>query len=247
MAEKNVKDGWSMLIKFGSKDNLEKLQAGQLYMKNLQYYVDLEKNTDDEDIGDKYDGHLILKDAKITVYSYDTGELVTQFDAPTASMNLGYLKCPVFCMFMFDYRNHTEENLRGDTLTVQYQFTEKQLSKMSKFGSHALIIKNGEEFMKRVKNGLQNNGYGYTRDLVQYYDGNTFEHMKEISENDMRIAFWKRQKYAYQQEYRILAHAQTEDYLSIEIGDLRDITELVQAKDLLNTLFRVNYKVGENV
>lgn len=43
MKEKTVKDGWSMLMKFGSEENLKKLQAGQLYMKNLKYYVDLEK------------------------------------------------------------------------------------------------------------------------------------------------------------------------------------------------------------
>ena len=61
MKEKTVKDGWSMLMKFGSEENLKKLQAGQLYMKNLKYYVDLEKTTDDEDVGDKYDGQMVLQ------------------------------------------------------------------------------------------------------------------------------------------------------------------------------------------
>jgi len=28
MADKTVKDGWSMLMKFGSEENLQKLQAG---------------------------------------------------------------------------------------------------------------------------------------------------------------------------------------------------------------------------
>lgn len=56
MSDKTVKEGWSMLMKFGSEENLKKLHAGQLYMKNLKYYVDLEKTTDDEAVGDKYDG-----------------------------------------------------------------------------------------------------------------------------------------------------------------------------------------------
>jgi hypothetical protein len=38
MPNKTVKDGWSMLMKFGSEKNLRKLQAVQLYMKNLKYY-----------------------------------------------------------------------------------------------------------------------------------------------------------------------------------------------------------------
>ena len=73
-----------MLMKFGSEENLKKLQKGQLYMKNLQYYVDLEKTTDDEDVGDKYDGQMVLQDVKITMYDYETGAFVAQMDAPIA-------------------------------------------------------------------------------------------------------------------------------------------------------------------
>ena len=91
MANKTVKDGWSMLMKFGSETNLKKLQAGQLFMKNLKYYVDLEKLTDDEDVGDKYDGQMMLQDVRISMYTVDTNDLIAQFDSPTASMDLGYL------------------------------------------------------------------------------------------------------------------------------------------------------------
>ncbi|MGN1004901.1 MAG: hypothetical protein ACI4O8_00160 [Aristaeellaceae bacterium] len=146
-------------------------------------------------------------------------------------------------MFMFDYRNHVEEELIGDIAKVRYQFTKEQLSRLPNFGSHVLLIKNGNEFVERVKNGLLNAGYGYTRDFVQYHDGNILQHMKEIAKDDMRIAFWKRQKYAYQQEYRILAHAQVEDHLCVDIGDLSDITQLLPISDLLKTYIEVSFKV----
>ena len=190
-----------------------------------------------------YDGQMVLQDVKITMYDYETGAFVAQMDAPIASMNLGYLKCPVFCMFMFDYRNHVEEELTGDIAKVRYQFTEEQLSRLPNFGSHVLLIKDGNEFVERVKNGLLNAGYGYTRDFVQYHDGNILQHMQEVAKDDMRIAFWKRQKYAYQQEYRILAHAQVEDHLCVDIGDLSDITQLVPTSDLLKTYIEVSFKV----
>lgn len=243
MEKKTIENGWSMLMKFGAEENLKKLQKGQLYMKNLQYYVDLEKTTDDEDVGDKYYGQMVLQDVKITMYDYETGAFVAQMDAPIASMNLGYLQCPVFCMFMFDYRNHVEEELTGDIAKVRYQFTEEQLSRLPNFGSHVLLIKDGNEFVERVKNGLLNAGYGYTRDFVQYHDGNILQHMQEVAKDDMRIAFWKRQKYAYQQEYRILAHVQVEDHLCVDIGDLSDITQLVPTSDLLKTYIEVSFKV----
>lgn len=245
MEDKTVKDGWSMLMKFGSENNLRKLQAGQLYMKNLKYYVDLEKTTDDEDVGDKYDGQMMLQDVKISMYTVDTHEFIAQFDAPSVSMNLGYLECPVFCMFMFDYRNHVEENLEGENLTVKYQFTEEQLKKMPNFGDSVLIIKNGDEFVNRVKKGLLEAGYGFSRDHVQYYAFNNVEHLKQIQSDNSRIAFWKRDKYSYQQEYRFLIHDFVDDYLSVEIGDISDITQLLRTEELLNTYLKITFKVKE--
>lgn len=245
MEDKTVKDGWSMLMKFGSENNLRKLQAGQLYMKNLKYYVDLEKTTDDEDVGDKYDGQMMLQDVKISMYTVDTHEFIAQFDAPSASMNLGYLECPVFCMFMFDYRNHVEENLEGENLTVKYQFTEEQLKKMPNFGDSVLIIKNGDEFVNRVKKGLLEAGYGFSRDHVQYYAFNNVEQLKQIQSDNSRIAFWKRDKYSYQQEYRFLIHDFVDDYLSVDIGDISDITQLLRTEELLNTYLEITFKVKE--
>lgn len=242
MADKTVKEGWSMLMKFGSEENLKKLQAGQLYMKNLKYYVDLEKTTDDEAVGDKYDGQMVLQDVKISMYTIDTHEFIAQFDASSTSMNLGYLECPVFCMFMFDYRNHVEEQLNGDTLTVKYQFTEEQLEKMPNFGDSVLIIKNGDEFVSRVGKGLLDAGYGFTRDHVQYSGFNNIEHLKQVQKDNSRIAFWKRDKYAYQQEYRFLVHDFVDDSLSVNIGDISDITDLLKIDELLNIYVEITFK-----
>ena len=50
------KEKFFLLMKFVSRKNLEMLQQGKVYMKNLQYYIDLETATEDEDVGDKFDG-----------------------------------------------------------------------------------------------------------------------------------------------------------------------------------------------
>ena len=234
---------WLMLMKFGTEENLTKLQSGQLYMKNLKYYVDLEKAKDDEDVGDIYDGQVVLQDVKISMFTVDTHEFVAQFDAPAVSMMLGDLECPVFCMFMFDYRNYVDEHLDGDKLTVRYQFTEEQIAKMPTFGDSVLIIKNGNEFINRVKKGLLDAGYGFTRDLVQYYGFNNLEHLKQVRKDNSRIAFWKREKYSYQQEYRLIVHDFVDDHLSIDIDDISDISDLIKAEELLNTYVEITYKV----
>ena len=243
MKEKTIENAWSILLKFGKEENLQKLQAGQFYMKNLQYYVDLEKGTSDEDVGDMYDGQMMLQDVKISVFTTDTHEFLGQISAPTASFNLGYLKCPVFCMFMMDYRNHVSERLDGDTLTVRYQFTEEQLAKMPSFGDSVLIIKNADEFFNRVKGALLASDIGYSRDFVSYYGFNNVDHLKQIQKDNLRIAFWKRQKYEYQQEYRLVAHTEVDDYLCVEIGDISDTTEIMKTEQLLNTYLEVTFSI----
>lgn len=243
MNGKTVENSWSMLMKFGSKENLEKLQAGQLYMKNLKYYVNLEKATSDEDVGDKYDGQVMLQDVKVSMVTVDADEFITQFDAPAASLELGYLKCPVLCMFMYDYRNHTKEEIIGDTLKVRYEFNEEQLRKMPNFGEYVLIVKNGNEFVDRIKKGLLAANVGYTRDFVQYYETNNLEHLRQVQCDNSRIAFWKRQKYSYQQEYRFLIHNFVDDFLCVEIGDISDITEIRKTEEVLNTYLEVSFEV----
>jgi hypothetical protein len=117
------------------------------------------------------------------------------------------------------------------------------LERIHNFGDSVLIIKNGNEFIKRVKDGLLKSGYGFTRDHVQYYGFNNIEHLKQVQKDNLRIAFWKRDKYAYQQEYRFLIHDYVEDNLSVDIGDISDITDLLKTEELLNTYFEVQFKV----
>lgn len=92
---------------------------------------------------------------------------------------------------------------------------------------------------------MLNQGIGFSRDFVQYYSSNNLEHLKQVQEDNSRIAFWKRQKYAYQQEYRWLAHTEVDDFLSIDIGDISDITELIKTTDLLNLYIQIDFKIKE--
>ena len=41
----------------------------------------------------------------------------------------------------------------------------------------------------------------------------------------------------------MVAHTEVDDYLSIEIGDISDISEIVKSEQLLNTYLEVNFSV----
>ena len=180
------------------------------------------------------------------MYTVDSNEFITQFNAPIATMNLGYKKSPVFCMFILDYRNTTSTALNGDELTIRFDFSDEQKRKLVNFGDSALVIKDHEEFFARMKKGLNDAGISYIRDRVKYYEGNTLEHVQDIQDNNARIGFWKRKKYEYQQEYRFLAFdTMIDDHEIIEIGNLSDISQLESREVILNTFTEVKYKVEQ--
>ncbi len=236
MNENIVNKSCFMLMKFGSAENLKKLQSGQLYMKNLKYYVDLETKTTNNYIGDKYDGHFVIQNADISLYTIDTHELIAKFNNAKFSMEFGFLEYPVFCMFKLDHRNYVSEYFNGYNFTVTSKFTEEQISKMANFGDSVLIIKDSGEFIKRINNGLTDAGYKFVSDDVQYYGLNNSEYFEQVKNNDLTTAFWKNEKYSYQQEYRLLVLNCVDDYLSIDIGDISDITVLLETEKLLKMI-----------
>lgn len=61
-----TKKKFHMLIKFGTKENLQKLQKGQLYMKNISYYNNLEYDGVDGK-PNKYDGKTKLEECSVTI------------------------------------------------------------------------------------------------------------------------------------------------------------------------------------
>lgn len=239
-------DKWSMFMKFGSKDNLEQLFKGKLYMKNLRYYVNLEKEKEDNDIGDKYDGQWVMQDVTMDAFDQHTDEFLYELKAPLVSMDLGFLDYPVFCMFMLDHRNCVDENRSGDIAEVTYQFTKDQVSRLPNLGDYVLIIENEKEFIERATTAIQKAGYGYTRDVVNYHQGNVYRHVQEIENDNERIAFWKRQSYAYQQEYRIMGLGDpVDDHLCVDIGSLENIAILKKTEDVLKTKFRIRFQVRD--
>lgn len=240
-----LKNAFSMLIKFQNLDRLLDMQQGNIYMKNLQYFIDLEKEDQDENRGDKYEGKMIINDANVTAFGSETGNLFFNGKCSRISIDLGYSKCPVFCMFLLDYRNCTWEDLGNNQLDVTYQFTELQRSKLKEFGSHALIITNGNEFLDRMKKAFIKAGVSFERNKVTYYSGNRLEVYQSCAANEVTTAFLKREKYSFQQEYRFVApDIEVDDHWCLNIGNIKDISKIVPIEEMLNLRLKATYTLN---
>ena len=99
-------------------------------------------------------------------------------------------------------------------------------------GQYVVLVTNVTEFIKRMDAAGAGTDYRYARGLVKYYDPKTFH--GEF--RDVEAAFWKQDHYSYQREFRFAFETGRMDNhpLTIEIGDISDITARMRSSDLLN-------------
>lgn len=99
--------------------------------------------------------------------------------------------------------------------------------KMLKFGEKALVITKPTDFIKRICTALKSN---LDIDFVKYYDP------KDESKESFSV-FEKQSTFAYQNEFRIAANLK--DDKPICIGDIKEISRLLDASELMNFKYKV--------
>ena len=181
-------------------------------MKNLQYFREIESEND-PNRADPYEGSIWL-DAGIELMNANTGETLTiskeslddiqMYTNWTNHVNL-------FCLCKIPIPD-TAPGEKGVISIPNQLFV---------FGDYGVLIKNASGFLERVKAALIKDGrYQMGLGEVIYSD---------VSPKDMNspeTIFHKREIYKCQNEYRIavLTAPDTHDHLTLEAGDLSDIT-----------------------
>ena len=94
------------LIKFGSEKNMKSLLDGKVFMHNLQYYINLEKEKGDQITGDEYEGKLPVVNVTLSIRNPDTHEEITQISCGKASFHFGMSKYPVYSSSSHAKLNH---------------------------------------------------------------------------------------------------------------------------------------------
>jgi hypothetical protein len=210
-------------FKFGSKDNLNDLRNGHLYMKNLGYYVNEELQTGIRGRGDKYEALMFYSDI---VKAYDPETHVLLFTGKAEVRNNKDTKKPVFCMMAKNiFQNPISLNF--PQLTTKVIFDLKLLDDFSEKGANTymIIFTDLPEFFRRVEEAIKPQNIRLFRDFVKYRDTNALWKTENgIEYNDV---FCKRECFRHQEEYRILLDTIVDDHFDINIGDISDITSNV--------------------
>lgn len=235
-------------MKFSKKEYIEDFQNGNIYMNRLQFYNDLEKKDGNIGVGDKLDGKIEFKHAVLTLYASEEeknkNNPLAVFENGQGALGGGFENKPAFCMFSFDERNISNkeeciiENDGKNLMGIKYimNFTEIQKCRIPEFGEWGVVITDNGEFIRRLNDAFDKNGIFYKKDWVKYYKNtNSEEQFDSISNEPHQIAFWKRDIFAYQQEFRIqITNIDVKDSYKINIGDIHDISKMMRTKDILN-------------
>lgn len=226
MEAKKIEVIGTPLIKFQSAERIVSLQQGHLYAKTLKYYREREQETGDADIGDEFEAMLHINEGYLR--SRDTGETIELKDVliPT-----GNSQDFVFCLFAI-YPS-----------TQVFRFTDEQKTKMLSFGDTALVIQDSDAFIKRVLNAAKLKGFDAHFDAVRYYDPSVDSGNLIVSllKGMWNIAYWKRERYSYQQEGRfVFTPGNGEDHIDLDIGDISDISTIFPSSAVLSALVEKN-------
>lgn len=214
------------LIKFQSAERIKSLREGHLYAKTLQYYRELEMRTGNDDVGDEFEAMFHVNQGFIRFP--DTGEEIELNDTLIPTTNSNDF---VFCMFGI----YSASNA--------FTFTDKQKEKMLSFGDTALVVLDRDELIKRVISAAKNAGYVPHFGEVRYFNSaeDNGNMIVSVLNGMWNIAFWKRDKYAFQQESRfVFTPGNGEDHIVLDIGDISDITVVFPAKAVLSAMVEKN-------
>ena len=98
------------------------------------------------------------------------------------------------------------------------------------FGRYAIVVKDVARFVSRVDGTARAKKYGFQRELVEYYDPESFH--GAFKENES--VFRKQNRFAFQREFRFAfnTHTHGDDALTLDVGDLSDLTLCLDAMEL---------------
>ncbi|WP_160691681.1 hypothetical protein [Clostridium sp. C2-6-12] len=220
------------LIKFGAKENVEKLQSGDIFMQPMKYYRELEEKYKKKGQGDKYEGklHMTCPGGIISL------EETHQSKVLSCSISYSeYERNLVGCFYNVDEERLKAKNSNDITPDI-IDFNDKEKQEFANWGDTALVIYK-PQFIKRLEMKLKEYNIKCVTNKVKYYnpknpDQNCINDYQNYYDS---MLFWKDDYFINQNEFRIiLSKKSIEGETVINIGDISDISRCYNKEIILN-------------
>jgi len=195
------------LIKFGKLEHLQQLrEEGLLYLNNLPYFWNIE---DEELRGDPCDSAIqVIQGPKVTMVMPDGNEATICTDYTARIRPSKAEKINIFCMYAL-----------RPLIDGAFPVDEKN----QRFGDHALILMNRDEFIHRLASSLKSQMIVGDAELVEYVND---KYTGKLG------PFKKFNKFSYQYEWRLVCYDGPGGPQKIRIGSIRDISVILPTEEV---------------
>ena len=222
---------------FSEPQHADDLIKGKLYANTLRYFRNIEG---DATRGDPEEGAIMPRLEGLAIELTSTNSLTGEVDkititgddlaAPPSIRPRWFEHLNLFCMYGALTGKFTTIS---ETNITDFQKQLEMPQDCEQFGSHAVLIRNTREFIRRVNVAAEKTEYKIYYGLVQYYDpdiGTPPIH------SPIQTLFLKRKMYEYQKEWRLAIDTGTTADCPIifDIGGIEDIAVRMSTPDLIS-------------
>lgn len=218
-----MKDRIHLLLKFGSKKNIEDLyKNGTVYLNTLEYFQFQENNSYR---GDPQEATVHIKNFQnpenytLTFTDTKTGKSFSKKPGELFLSDKSLSPGNLYSLYGIKHSDFVDGIFRVDP-------------KVKEFGSHFLVISNPAQFMERLKFKIKESGMEFQAQAVEYYD--------KWKHNGSLTLFHKTLEYKYQNEYRVLVNNKTDKPIKFSLGSLEDISQILETDRIQHLQFTMN-------
>lgn len=187
------------LFKFGQRQHVDQLVRGRLYMNTLAHFVSVETNFARRD--PREGQSFWMQPDKVTLSIEVGGEFkpIPGIIGPIAYSHENELSANVFCLY-----------------ALRASVAKRRIDPHnSEFGDTFAVFRDGDEFLRRVRDASKRTGLEVQWNVVEYVDEATYHGPMGI--------FRKSSEFSYQSEFRIAVRPGTGSPYLLEVGDLSDL------------------------
>lgn len=227
-----------LLLKcFTEKRHADQMRAGVLFARRLNWF----RRTEAGVRADENEGAILYEGAEVSIQADDGEWHRLDLVGPARRNHPSIDNLHVFCMTILRPTEDVDDPWK--TIEQIKHQVEESRPTFDGFGNHAVMLLDGEEFLRRVAKAVEREGIRqWRRDLVQYYDSYPVSVAIE-SKPSFKPVFLKHLDYASEREYRLAFNTDTvgDDPLCLDIGDISDISTYWDTAMLSAMQWRVSH------
>ena len=222
---------YRLLIKFGSKENLEKLKNGNIYFNCVRNY----RNDGTSFRGDELEGKYIIDPATMRMINKDGEDFFAKYRPYISRITESFVNDDdtlIFCASAITNRILTQ---RSDGTLVLCESFKRE---MKQFGDSAIILKD-IDIIERIKSARdeKDRAIAFEAGMVSYRDKYDFNSKANNTGSPLDFLFDKHIDYINQNEWRIIIDGEftrdTKGGVSLQTYPF-EAAEVFPIEDLLN-------------